>query len=106
MSVEALLKLRDDIGRMLSDRADDLRRQLAKLGGGTAAKGPRGTKGRKVAPKYRDPKTGETWAARGARPRWLQERLKQGHKIEDFLIAKPAKAARKKAKRGRRRKAA
>jgi hypothetical protein len=42
-------------------------------------------RGRKVPPKYRSP-TGETWAGRGARPKWMVEALKKGKKIEDFLI--------------------
>jgi DNA-binding protein H-NS len=66
-------------------------------------------KGRKVAPKYRGP-NGETWAGRGARPRWMTEQMKQGKKPDDFLIGKPGRAAavRKKsaAKRSRKRKAA
>jgi len=34
LSVEALLKLRDDIGVVLSRKADDLKSQLSRLGGG------------------------------------------------------------------------
>jgi hypothetical protein len=33
MSIEALLKLRDDIGTVLSQGADELRSQLSRLGG-------------------------------------------------------------------------
>jgi DNA-binding protein H-NS len=114
MSVDALLKMRDDIGRVLSQKAEDLKQQLSRLGGGGG--GPRrgrpkrgSVKGRKVPPKYRGP-GGETWAGRGARPRWMQERIKAGAKQEDFLINKPGRAAasRKKgtAKRSRKRKTA
>ena len=39
-----------------------------------------------VAPKYRDPQTGKTWAGRGSRPRWLVRRLEEGHRLADFLI--------------------
>lgn len=40
-----------------------------------------------VAPKYRNPDNdGETWTGRGLRPRWLQERMDNGAKLEDFLI--------------------
>jgi DNA-binding protein H-NS len=42
-------------------------------------------KGVKIAPKYRGP-GGETWAGRGATPRWLSALLKEGHSIEEFLI--------------------
>ena len=57
-------------------------------------------KGVKVPPKYRGP-GGETWAGRGATPRWLSALLKEGHSIEAFLIGarrkgKPAAPAAKK----------
>jgi DNA-binding protein H-NS len=106
MSVEALFALRDDVSRILSEKAQDLKQQLARLGGGEG--GPVGNgrrrgaslKGRKVAPKYRDPDSGATWAGRGARPRWLQAAIKQGKKPDDFLIG------RKKTAKGRKRKSA
>jgi DNA-binding protein H-NS len=47
---------------------------------------------RAVAPKYRLP-TGETWTGRGKQPRWLAEQVSKGKKVEDFLIAAPAKSA-------------
>ena len=110
MSVEALLQLRDRVTAALSGKAGELKRQLARLGstdvGGGAARGRRSLKGRKVPAKYRGP-NGETWAGRGARPRWMQEAMKGGAKPEDFLIAKGAGGRRKAAaKRGRKRKAA
>jgi DNA-binding protein H-NS len=94
MSVDALLQLRDEITSTLSRRAGDLKRQLARLGDGGSSGGRTTTrttslKGRKVAPKYRGP-NGETWAGRGARPRWLQAAMKSGAKADDFLIAKGA----------------
>lgn len=37
------------------------------------AKGHRGAaQGSKVAPKYRDPATGQTWTGRGKAPKWIQ----------------------------------
>ena len=39
-----------------------------------------------VAPKYRDPITGATWTGRGKRPKWLQEMLDNGGKLENFLL--------------------
>ena len=108
MSVDALLKLRDDIGDILSRRADDLQHQLSRLTGGARRRGrPAGSgrKGRKVPPKYRDPRSGDTWAGRGAQPVWLREKLKKGATLEAFLIDKTAAASRKKtAKKSRRRK--
>src|ERR1700704_5159843 len=110
MSVEALLQLRDDIGSVLSRKASQLQTQLAALGEGgwTAKKAvgrPRGSKmrGRKVAPKYRNPKNrSETWAGRGAMPRWMAALIKAGKKREDFAIDKSAaKAKRRSAKKTR-----
>jgi DNA-binding protein H-NS len=100
MSIDALFKLRDDVSAALSRKTDELKSQLLRLtgGGGTVGNGKlsvkrRSTKGKKVAPKYRDPATGDTWAARGATPRWLVARLKQGKKLADFLIDKPSRVA-------------
>jgi DNA-binding protein H-NS len=48
----------------------------------------RGSKGRKVAAKYRNPQNpSETWAGRGRMPLWLSAKLKGGAKLEKFLIA-------------------
>jgi DNA-binding protein H-NS len=109
MSVEALLKLRDDIGKVLSQKAVQLEEQLLKLGGeaGSGRRGRRsGLKGRKVPIKYRD-KAGNTWAGRGAQPVWLREKLKAGAKLEDFAVQKTAasrKASPRRAKKRRRKK--
>lgn len=65
---------------------------LAELGGGKAAGGraPRaaksGSTGRKVAAKYRNPATGDTWSGRGLKPNWLKAALASGKKIEDFAL--------------------
>jgi DNA-binding protein H-NS len=84
MSVDALLKLRDDINKTLDRKTNELRSQLSILVAERRRQaGP--LKGRKVPPKYRS-RSGETWAGRGARPRWLVEALKRGKKMEDFLI--------------------
>ena len=49
---------------------------------GNARKGrSQSTAGRKVAPKYRNPQTNETWTGRGRQPRWIQ-----GKQLSDFLI--------------------
>ena len=44
-------------------------------------------KSKQVAPKYRDPESGLTWAGRGQMPRWMAKRVAQGAKREQFLIA-------------------
>jgi DNA-binding protein H-NS len=107
MSVEALIKLRDEIGKVLNQRAVQLQSQLSKLGGEIGGRG-RGSamKGRKVPVKYRD-KAGNTWAGRGAQPVWLREKLKAGAKLEDFAVQKTAasrKSSPRKAKKRRRKK--
>ena len=49
--------------------------------------GGRGGKGRKVAAKYVNPDDpSETWTGRGRKPRWLSAKLKEGDRIEKFLI--------------------
>jgi hypothetical protein len=107
MSINALLDLRDQIGKVLSRRADDLQDQLSRLGGelGVSNKG-RGSvlKGRKVPIKYRD-RSGNTWAGRGATPHWLREKLKAGAKLKDFAVDKKV-APRKSRKAGRKAKQA
>ena len=105
MDVDALLSLRADVEKLLVEKGRDLQRQIALLdGSGRAASGkrlgrpPGGTgrtsamKGVKVPPKYRGP-GGETWAGRGATPRWLSSLIKEGHSVEEFLIGAGRKAA-------------
>jgi DNA-binding protein H-NS len=52
------------------------------------AKGPAKTggagKGGKVAVKYRNAATGDTWSGRGLQPKWLKAALAAGRKIEEF----------------------
>ncbi len=40
----------------------------------------------KVAAKYRNKATGETWSGRGLQPRWLKAALGSGKKIADFAV--------------------
>ena len=40
----------------------------------------------KVAAKYRNGTTGETWSGRGLQPKWLKAALAAGAKIEDFAL--------------------
>lgn len=42
--------------------------------------------GKKVAPKYRNPDTGETWTGRGLQPNWLKSALASGKKLSDFAL--------------------
>jgi DNA-binding protein H-NS len=117
MDVDALLALRADIDKRLGQKRSELEKQLSRLRAesGRAAGisrmargwGPgrrSALKGRKVAPKYRGP-SGETWAGRGARPRWLAALIKQGHKVEEFAINKALTARKGRvAKKARRKK--
>lgn len=51
-----------------------------------AARKTAGGRGKRtVAPKYRD-EAGNTWAGRGARPRWLREALANGKTLQDFAV--------------------
>ena len=99
MSVEALMDLRRRVDEMLLERRAELEKQLERMavvggarvfrGGGSALRG------RKVPPKYRG-RSGETWAGRGARPRWLVAAIRGGKKLDDFLIDKSARKGRRK----------
>lgn len=42
--------------------------------------------GRKVAAKYRDPDSGQSWSGRGLQPKWLKAALSTGKKLEDFTV--------------------
>ena len=59
---------------------------LADIGGKppTANKrqGPTG----KVAAKYRDAATGQTWSGRGLKPNWLKAELASGRSMSDFAV--------------------
>ena len=99
MTVEALMDLRKRVDETLNERRAELQKQLERIAVVSGARVIRGggsvLKGRKVPPKYRG-RSGETWAGRGARPRWLVAAIKGGKKLDDFLIDKSARKARKK----------
>lgn len=40
----------------------------------------------KVAAKYRNAATGDSWSGRGLQPKWLKAALAAGAKIEDFAV--------------------
>ena len=46
----------------------------------------RAGKGKKVAAKYHDAATGETWSGRGLQPKWLKAALAQGRTLADFAV--------------------
>jgi DNA-binding protein H-NS len=95
MSVDQLLKLRADVEQVLTRKAAQLRDELSKLSGSRGQVGAHPLAGRKAPVKFRD-KAGNTWAGRGAKPRWLVAAIKGGKKLDDFLIDKSARKGRKK----------
>jgi DNA-binding protein H-NS len=99
MSVEGLMDLRQQVDETLHERRAELEKQLERMavvGGRRVVRGGGSIlKGRKVPPKYRGP-SGETWAGRGARPRWLVAAIEGGKKLDHFLIDKSARKGRKK----------
>jgi len=90
MSVDQLLELRAHVEQVLARRAAQLRDDLSKLSGSREKVGGPSLKGRKVPVKYRD-KSGNTWAGRGAQPRWLRKKLEAGAKLQDFAVNKSRK---------------
>jgi DNA-binding protein H-NS len=94
MSAFELIDLRSKVEAALSAKVGKERAALetrldtlSRFGGKRGAGRPRhALAGKKIAPKYRGPE-GETWSGRGLKPRWLAEALKQGKKVEDFLIS-------------------
>jgi DNA-binding protein H-NS len=92
---------------MLHKRRAELQQQLERMEAIAVVVGTRVVrgggsllKGRKVPPKYRGP-SGETWAGRGAKPRWLVAAIKGGKKLDDFLIDKSARKERRKRRKRR-----
>ena len=57
----------------------------ADLSGKGSAKTSAG-KGNKVAAKYRNVATGETWSGRGLQPKWLKAALVEGRNLADFAL--------------------
>jgi DNA-binding protein H-NS len=111
MSIDKLVKLKDQVEAALASKVTDERRalesELSKLGrfsGGPGRPkrfGRGGVRGA-VAPKYRNPdNSSETWAGRGLKPRWLTAAIKEGKKIEDFAIAAPGAKVAKPGKKTR-----
>jgi DNA-binding protein H-NS len=62
---------------------------LADIGskGGAATRTPKaaGT-GAKVAAKYRNPATGDSWSGRGLKPKWLAAAIASGRSLSDFAV--------------------
>lgn len=72
--------LMDEHGLTLPDLSGISASKLA------GSKGKSAAAGRKVAAKYRNPATGDSWSGRGLKPKWIQAVLAEGKKLEDFAI--------------------
>lgn len=59
---------------------------LAELGAPRKAGRPAGKPTRKVAAKYRDAATGNSWSGRGLQPNWLKAALASGRTLEEFAV--------------------
>jgi DNA-binding protein H-NS len=107
MDVQSLMDLRKRVDQRLRECRADIEKQLTRLdrsiGDETIGlhKGRVSSlRGRKVPPKYRGP-SGETWAGRGARPRWIVAAIKEGKKLDDFLIDKSSRRGTEEKAQGR-----
>jgi DNA-binding protein H-NS len=99
-SLQELLAQKAEIDRQISDaRRQERNEAISKVRalmaehGLTAAdlvaKAPSArasTSGRKVAAKYRDPVSGQTWTGRGLKPKWLAAALESGKQLSDFAV--------------------
>lgn len=59
---------------------------VSDLSSRSGSKSGTGKKGGKVAAKYRDTATGDTWSGRGLQPKWLKAAMASGRKLEDFAV--------------------
>jgi DNA-binding protein H-NS len=108
LDASALITLREEIDNRLDRLRETLTAQLGALGIGSVparrkkriAKGAHPLAGRKAKPKFRDPKTGKTWAGRGMQPLWLVAYEKAGRSRDEFAVGKSV-AARTKTQRKR-----
>lgn len=81
---EARVNAKAEIEKIAADAGVSVE-ELLGLGTGKTKKA--GGVKKPVADKYRNPKDHtQTWSGRGKRPRWLQEILDKGGKLENFLI--------------------
>jgi DNA-binding protein H-NS len=109
MPLDDLWSLHEQISAILAKRIKaekhELEKRLASLSRGVTGsrdaaaplhEGKPRRKYPRVLPKYRNPKTAETWSGRGKLPRWLAAAVKAGKKIEEFRIGEAAAKGRRK----------
>ena len=78
-AIEQIRALMDENGLTPRDLAGPA---SARKNAGSGARKPLG----KVAPKYKNSSTGETWTGRGLQPNWLKTAIASGKKLDDFAI--------------------
>lgn len=85
-------KIEDARRQELADAISQIRALMAQYGitiadlsARPSAKGS-SAKGSKVAPKYRNSATGETWTGRGRQPKWVESALASGKTLDDLAI--------------------
>ena len=99
MSLEQLMAAREEIDNLIDSKKNTAKNDLLAefeekaqklgldisdlLGGKTGKK--KSTS--KVAAKYRNPaNSSESWTGRGRKPKWVEEQIAKGQKLEDLLI--------------------
>ncbi len=70
--------VRDEVNTILAKKGLKLSDVL-----GQAGSARRSTKGRTVPPKFRDPKSGATWAGRGRRPAWYDPKHPERFQVSE-----------------------
>ena len=107
-TLQELMSQREDLDRQIQEMTtkgraeaiEKIRALMADSGmtladlGGRAARGTSGSEGKaakkepgaKVAAKYKNESTGESWSGRGLKPKWLTAAIAAGKKIEDFAV--------------------
>ena len=74
---DAIAKVQSLMAEYGLSASDLTTKRAAKTGSG---------KGAKVAAKYRNAATGDSWSGRGLQPKWLKAALASGRKIGDFAV--------------------
>ena len=82
---EAQREQRADAIRKIKELMAEYGLTLADIGS-RAATAPKRAGARKVAAKYRNAATGETWSGRGLQPNWLKAALAAGRSLSDFAV--------------------
>ncbi|TDP74253.1 H-NS family nucleoid-associated regulatory protein [Roseateles toxinivorans] len=82
-------QIQETTSRERSDAIAKVRMLMSEYGltiADLSTKTPKVEKVSKVAAKYRNKSTGESWSGRGLQPKWLKAAIGAGAKLEDFAI--------------------